>query len=167
MCAYPSLTANASLFAFKMESGKYADDAAFAVYAFSGREVVCKPFEFSIELISTSADVDSNELLGVMALLSIKDRSGEQRLVHGKVRAMEQLHTANQFTHYRCTLVPRPRGMHLEQYQFPHLYQMPNPGRRYVNILWLLPNQKTFSGIQSREFHAAGRNLLVMDDTQG
>ena len=107
MCAYPSLTANASLFEFKMESGKYADDTAFAVYAFSGREEVCKPFEFSIELISTSADVDSNELLGVMALLSIKDRSGKKRLVHGKVRAMEQLHTGNKFTHYRCTLVPR------------------------------------------------------------
>jgi len=34
MSAYASLTANASLFDFKVESGKYADDAAFAVYAF-------------------------------------------------------------------------------------------------------------------------------------
>lgn len=32
---------------------------------------------------------------------------------------------------------------------------------------WQLPQQKTLSGIQSREFHAAGRNQLVMDDTQG
>jgi type VI secretion system secreted protein VgrG len=30
----------------------------FGVYAFSGRESVCKPYEFSIELVSRSANVD-------------------------------------------------------------------------------------------------------------
>lgn len=41
------------------------------------------------------------------ACLSIADRSGGERLVHGLIREMEQLHTANRFTHYRCSLVPR------------------------------------------------------------
>ncbi|MDE7065631.1 MAG: type VI secretion system tip protein VgrG, partial [Desulfovibrionaceae bacterium] len=79
----------------------------FAVYAFSGREEVCTPYEFSIELISTSADVDLTALLGSPACLSIADRSGQERPIHGLIREMEQLHTANRFTHYRCSLVPR------------------------------------------------------------
>jgi type VI secretion system secreted protein VgrG len=32
---------------------------------------------------------------------------------------------------------------------------------------WELPEQKTLSGIQSREFHASQRNQIVFDDTQG
>jgi type VI secretion system secreted protein VgrG len=32
---------------------------------------------------------------------------------------------------------------------------------------WKLPEQKTLSGIQSREFKAARKNQLVLDDTQG
>ena len=93
--------ANASWFNFTAQSGD------FGVYAFSGFEEVCKPYEFSIELVSISANVDLTALLGSPACLSIADRSGEKRLVHGLIREMEQLHTANRFTHYRCSLVPR------------------------------------------------------------
>ncbi len=49
----------------------------------------CAPTEFSIELISPLADGNSSKLLGVPAWLSIKNRSGEKRLVHGVNRAME------------------------------------------------------------------------------
>ena len=77
------------------------------MYAFSGFEEVCKPYEFGIELVSRSANVDLTALLGTPACLSIADRSGGERLVHGLIREMEQLHTANRFTHYRCSLVPR------------------------------------------------------------
>ena len=93
--------ANASWFNFTAQSGD------FGVYAFSGFEEVCKPYEFSIELVSRSANVDLTALLGTPACLSIADRSGGERLVHGLIREMEQLHTANRFTHYRCSLVPR------------------------------------------------------------
>ena len=95
------LAANASWFNFTAQSGD------FGVYAFSGFEEVCKPYEFSIELVSRSANVDLTALLGTPACLSIADRSGGERLVHGLIREMEQLHTANRFTHYRCSLVPR------------------------------------------------------------
>ena len=95
------LAANASWFNFTAQSGD------FGVYAFSGFEEVCKPYEFSIELASRSANVDLTALLGTPACLSIADRSGGERLVHGLIREMEQLHTANRFTHYRCSLVPR------------------------------------------------------------
>ena len=93
--------ANASWFNFTAQSGD------FGVYAFSGFEEVCKPYEFGIELVSRSANVDLTALLGTPACLSIADRSGGERLVHGLIREMEQLHTANRFTHYRCSLVPR------------------------------------------------------------
>ncbi len=95
------LDANTTWFTFTSEGGD------FSVYAFSGEEEVCKPYEFQIELVSRSASEDVAGLLGAPACLSIADRSGEKRLVHGLIRAMEQLHTANSFTHYRCVLVPR------------------------------------------------------------
>lgn len=79
----------------------------FGVYAFSGFERVCSPYEFSVELVSPSPSVDCTALLGTLTCLSIADRSGEERLVHGLIRHMEQLHTANRFTHYRCSIVPR------------------------------------------------------------
>ena len=93
--------ANASWFNFTAQSGD------FGVYAFSSFEEACKPYEFGIELVSRSANVDLTALLGAPACLSIADRSGSERLVHGLIREMEQLHTANRFTHYRCSLVPR------------------------------------------------------------
>ena len=44
--------ANASWFNFTAQSGD------FGVYAFSGFEEVCKPYEYSIELVSASAKMD-------------------------------------------------------------------------------------------------------------
>ena len=93
--------ADTSWFNFACQGGD------FGVYSFTGQEEVCKPYEFTIELVSKSDSEDILGLLGTPAYLSIKDRSGEKRLVHGLIREMEQLHTANIFTHYRCILVPR------------------------------------------------------------
>jgi type VI secretion system secreted protein VgrG len=95
------LDANRTWFSFS------ANDGAFGVYAFSGQEASGEPYEFSIELVSRSANVDVTGLLGTDACLSIADLSGAKRLVHGVIRKMEQLHTANRFTHYRAILVPR------------------------------------------------------------
>ena len=95
------LKANAAWFTFEAKSGN------FGVYEFSGQEEVNEPYEFSIELVSRSACEDITGLLGTEALLSIMDRSHGTRHVHGLIRHMEQLHTANAFTFYRCRLVPR------------------------------------------------------------
>ncbi len=96
--------ANTEWFLFMPQGGPAND---FAVYAFSGREEINKPYAFTIELVSRSSSVDIAAFLGVSACLSIADKSGEKRLVHGLISEMEQLHTANRFTTYSCTLVPR------------------------------------------------------------
>lgn len=95
------LDANTTWFNFTAQSGD------FGVYSFSGMEEVSHTYEFTIELVSRSANVDVNGLLGTPASLSIADKSGDTRLVHGLIREVEQLHTANVFTHYRVALVPR------------------------------------------------------------
>ena len=96
-----NLPANETWFTFSSASGN------FSVYAFKGHEKVSEPYEFVVELVSRSASEDLTSLLGTEACLSIKDRSGGTRHVHGLIRSMEQLHTANAFTHYKCYLVPR------------------------------------------------------------
>ena len=90
---------------FRFTSTKDTDD--FSVYAFTGKEKVSTPYEFSIELIHESSNVDLTQLLGTKALLEISDSSGETRLVHGLIATIEQLHTTHIYTHYRCLLVPR------------------------------------------------------------
>jgi type VI secretion system secreted protein VgrG len=96
-----SLPANETWFTFSSTSGN------FSVYEFTGHEEVNEPYEFAIELVSPSASEDLTALLGTEACLSIKDRSGGVRHVHGLIRHMQQLHTGNKFTHYQCVLVPR------------------------------------------------------------
>ena len=80
---------------------------SFSVYSFSGKEEANKPYDFDVELVSSSSQEDIEALLGTAACLSITDRSGGTRHVHGLVAAVEQLHTANTFTHYACKIVPR------------------------------------------------------------
>jgi type VI secretion system secreted protein VgrG len=81
----------------------------FEVYAFHGDEELCRPYSFFIELIHKSHHLDINSFVGTEASLSMRDLSGEPRIVHGVIRSFEQLHTANSYTHYRCELVPRLR----------------------------------------------------------
>jgi type VI secretion system secreted protein VgrG len=78
----------------------------FRIYSFSGTEEVHNPYEYEIELVHESACVDFAELLGQAACLSIADKSGGVRHVHGVVRHLSQLHTSNYRTH-RCLLVQR------------------------------------------------------------
>lgn len=92
---------NPQAFAIRMGGGD------FGVYSFTGREAVSQPYCFDIELVSTFANVDVIGLVGQPASLSITDRSGGERLVHGLIREMRQLHTANKYTHYSISLVPR------------------------------------------------------------
>ena len=93
--------ANTAWFTITMQQGN------FSVYSFFGREEANKPYEFDVEVVSRSAREDIAALLGTGACLSITDRSGATRQVHGLIAAFEQLHTANTFTHYTCKIVPR------------------------------------------------------------
>lgn len=92
-----------------------------SVYAFSGTEEINRPFEFRIELVSKSSNLNLTNILGKKALLTVYDKSGDKRLVHGVIRQMEQLHTANAYTHYVCELVPR--FWFLKHTQDHHIYQ--------------------------------------------
>ena len=94
--------ANRAWFTFSVEG----EVNELAVFSFTGEEERNRPYCFSIEVASLSANLNINDLLGKKALLTIHDRSGGKRLVHGSILRMWQLHTANQRTHYRCELVP-------------------------------------------------------------
>ena len=96
------LSADSPWFTFTAQSC-----SGFQVYSFSGTEEVHKPYEYEIELVHESAYVDFAELLGQTACLSIRDKSGGVRHVHGVFRHLTQFHTSNHRTHYRCLLVPR------------------------------------------------------------
>ena len=79
----------------------------FEVYAFTGRETICRPYEFTLELVHSSSREELAPFIGAPALLTIADRSGQGRLVHGLVREMKRLRRGNHLTHYECVIVPR------------------------------------------------------------
>jgi type VI secretion system secreted protein VgrG len=80
-------SANGTWFNFRLDGG-----GAFSVYAFSGFEEVHRPYEFTVELVSLSANEDITGCIGKNACLTITDKSGGVRPVHGLVARMEQLH---------------------------------------------------------------------------
>lgn len=106
---------------FTLSIKSSAAPADISVYAFSGREHVHEPYEFAVEFVSRSRNMDLTDLLGCEALLTITDRSGDQRVVHGLIREAKQLHTAGTFTHYLCKVVPRL--WFLSQTQDQRIYQ--------------------------------------------
>lgn len=99
------------------------EDTEFGVYAFSGRERLNEPYLFVVELVNSGDNRDMTHCLGKKARLSIRDHSGGTRQVHGSILRMDQLHTANRFTHYRCELVPAFRFLEFTQEHkiFQHL----------------------------------------------
>ena len=99
--------ANRAWFEFDLVEESISGSEDLLVYAFTGKEGVNRPYEFIIELVSRNSELDLNAFVGKVAVLRITDRSGEQRLVHGIIRTMDQLHTTDGHTHYRAKLVPR------------------------------------------------------------
>lgn len=84
------LAADSSWFTFELQPGP-----EYRVFAFSGHEEAHEPYEFEIELVHDSPNVNFAEVLGRSACLRIADKSGDSRLVHGVVRSFAQLHTGN------------------------------------------------------------------------
>lgn len=95
-------SANSTWFEFSASG-----EPGFSVYSFDGEEEINAPFEFTVELVHLSSQVNITALVGAPASLSIGDRSGGKRYVHGIIREISQLHTSNVRTHYSCKLVPR------------------------------------------------------------
>jgi type VI secretion system secreted protein VgrG len=100
------LRANSSWFTCRIDSGT-PEFEELGVYAFSGVEKVSDGYVFNIELVSRNSNIDITKTLGRDCLLTIADKSRVKRFVHGLIRQMKQLHTANTFTHYMLEIVPR------------------------------------------------------------
>lgn len=80
---------------------------SFQVYRFNGYEEVSQVYAFKIEFVSSSANEDLTGLINKEACLTIIERNGQRRNVHGHIVYLSQLHTGNSVTHYVCTLCPR------------------------------------------------------------
>ena len=152
---FNELYGNRSWFTFRIFADKY-DFGGIEVYAFSGVEQVSAAYEFKIELVSRNSNLELTHALGKECLLTIRDKSGGTRLVHGVVRQMEQLHTANSHTHYLCHAVPRL--WFLKQTRDNRIYQhqtVPEIIRDVLNKNNFLGNSYTFSlreNYQPREY---------------
>jgi len=118
--AFSSLLANRSWFNFRVNTSEPGFDS-LGVYAFSGVERVNVPYEFAIEVVSKSSNLNLTDALGKECLLTIADKSKGTRPVHGIIRQMEQLHTANVYTHY--LIHATPRLYFLSQTQDHRIYQ--------------------------------------------
>lgn len=145
-----SLPANTTWFPFT------SGEKGFSIFSFNGVEEVNKPYEFDVELVHTSDQIDLEDLVGSEAGFSIADRSGGKRLVHGIIRDMTQLHTANSRTHYRCIIVPRL--WFLSQRKNHRIYQHQNITQIISSLLFEqgFPAEsfefKCFSKYEEREY---------------
>ena len=85
--------------------GKCPEWNTTEVYAFVGREELNKPYEFEIEF-TTQFYYSIRSLIGMPACLTIHDRSGDARKVHGIIASTEFVAVHNTFKRYRCMIVP-------------------------------------------------------------
>lgn len=133
--------ANTSLFNFTALSGD------FAVRSFVGDEEVNKPFEFMIDLVSRTPSEEIASLLGTEASLTIHDKSGGVRYVHGLIRKMQQSVTGNAFTSYACFLVPRLwyLGLIVDHRIFQHL--------SVVEIIQTILGEQSVTDVSYKLFH--------------
>jgi len=93
---------------FEFEAGPYKD-GALQVIGFQGQETLSRPFHFEVELVGQpDQTVDTNELIGQPALLTVNLAGGGNRFVHGMVRRMAALGTGSgpKRRRYLCDVVP-------------------------------------------------------------
>lgn len=84
----------------------------FKVVGFSGREAISELYAFTIELVSSKADLDMEDAAEGMATLVIH-RQGEQTAIHGLVSRFEQFREVNGYVFYKALLRPRLWGLTL------------------------------------------------------
>jgi len=98
------IAANRSWFDFSIKADGFD---GLGVYAFAGTERVSTPYEFVIEFVSMDANLNLTSALGKECLLTVADKSGDKKFLHGVIRQIEQLHTGNKYTMYHAEVVPR------------------------------------------------------------
>ena len=76
------------------------------VERFHGSEAVCAPFRFEVDVLSTSAFVDSGQLLGETLSLHLRRADGGMRDWHGLCAEVAPLGGDGGLARYRLTLAP-------------------------------------------------------------
>lgn len=91
---------------FELQAGSFAA-ADLAVVRLSGEEALSEPFNFQVELFPTSLEpLDTRELLGKQAALSVRDPEGAERFIHGWVEEVADLGLRHGRPEYRIRIGP-------------------------------------------------------------
>jgi len=108
-----SLDLNQAEFIFECQSLK---DAGLRVFRFSGHEALSQPFEFTIELVADSANLDLSAPIGQPACLILLGRLANggryQRYIHGVIEEFVQSEAGIRHSRYVARLVPTLRPLH-------------------------------------------------------
>jgi len=108
-----SLDLNQAEFLFRCPS---LQDVELRVFRFSGREVLSQPFDFSIELVADSANLDISAPIGQPASLILVGRlaSGNRykRHIHGIIEEFVQSEAGIRHSRYSVRLVPTIKPLH-------------------------------------------------------
>jgi type VI secretion system secreted protein VgrG len=82
--------------------------ATLDVVTLKGVEALSRLFRFELTLVSSSAEIDFDDILSQSATLTIFSHDGTKAVpYHGMVCEFEQLHQSGGYVFYRAVLVPR------------------------------------------------------------
>jgi len=90
---------------FDFVSQGMAEDT-FGVVRFKGSEGFSKCYEFEVDLVSTNAEMDLNQVLKNPGTFTILREEGDIPF-HGILAEFEQLHQVDEYVFYRAVLVPK------------------------------------------------------------
>jgi type VI secretion system secreted protein VgrG len=79
---------------------------ALLLGAFTGVESLSEPYLFSLEMLSTKADLDATKILRTGAAVKWKLPDGSERVIHGLVRRFVQMGKRDELVAYRAEVVP-------------------------------------------------------------
>jgi len=82
------------------------DPDTFAVVRFKGSEGFSKCYEFAVDLVSTEAEIDLDQVLKNPATFTNLREEGDIPF-HGILAEFEQLHQVDEYVFYRAVLVPK------------------------------------------------------------
>ena len=73
---------------------------------FSGVEGVSRPFEYTLDLLSTDPAIEAKKLLGQEVTIKVRLSNGAERAIHGIVNRFVQLGRGDDLTSYQAVVVP-------------------------------------------------------------
>lgn len=73
---------------------------------FWGREEISRPYEFELEMLSASRDLDSTQIVGHPVCVRLLDANDTPHYFHGHINKFVRAGHDDRHAHYRATLVP-------------------------------------------------------------